>query len=185
MLLWLATAASAEMYRWVDASGDVHIVSDLYDVPAEYQDAALAEAKTRSGGSLNIGNGHGEGAAPAQAPAAAEPVPAAAAEMPQPGGHDEVWWRTKSQEMHRKAEDARSAYDAEHAEDEDDAGKIYATGGHRGKRGRRGVAAAALSGNDYGPSVEELKGEAERAERDLVDFEEQARRAGVPPGWLR
>jgi hypothetical protein len=35
------------------------------------------------------------------------------------------------------------------------------------------------------PTVEELQTALGRAERDLSDFNERARKAAVPPGWLR
>jgi len=53
--IWLiAPAAGAEIYRYQDANGNVHAVSSLDKVPAEYREAAYTDAKARRGGSVNV-----------------------------------------------------------------------------------------------------------------------------------
>jgi multidrug resistance efflux pump len=44
---------------------------------------------------------------------------------------------------------------------------------------------SAADDNEEEPSVEQLEGELAEAESDLEQLEDRARRAGVPPGWLR
>jgi type IV secretory pathway VirB10-like protein len=84
---WAASAASAEIYRWVDEKGEMHIVSELHQVPPQYREAAIADTK-RGRGTLNIIEGPGAEPPPPAMIAAPEnpetPEPAAAS-TPQPG----------------------------------------------------------------------------------------------------
>lgn len=105
-------------------------------------------------------------------------VPAAQAEETRhAGGHDEAWWRERHAEL---------TAELEHLEalvgecEESEAPPAY-----------DGVAGYTIRGRDGRVRFVRIKRcEAERAARtaargDLERFEEQARRAGVPPGWLR
>jgi len=184
-----AAAASAEIYRWMDETGEVHLTNRLYEVPDEHQQAALDDAKKRAQESGGMNEIHEDHAAPT-APAA---TPSAPAEMAQPGGgRDETWWRSKSHQMQSELEQAKTALAQAQADEADDAGQIYGAPGRRGRggagpgrRGRGLGAAAVLSDGDYDPSVEELEAEVDRLEREYSDFEDEARHAEVPPGWLR
>lgn len=106
-------------------------------------------------------------------------APAAAAEEPaEPvGGHDEAWWRDRHEELvaelaHREARVVEC--------EESEAPRAY-----------DGVAGYTVRGRDGRLRWVRIKRcEEERAARsaargDLERFEERARRAGVPPGWLR
>lgn len=179
-----ALDASSEIYRYTDVEGMRHVVSDLGMAPAEYREAAVADAKGRSGGSVNLI----DTASPAKAPAA----PAAAAATPTGApSQNEGWWRSQSREKHLVVEDARTALEAaQQAEDDDitsdtlEPVRVAGRGGHAGRPGRRHDHYY-YDDDDEGPSVDELQGSLDRAERDLGDFEQQARKDGVPPGWLR
>jgi hypothetical protein len=181
-----ALDASSEIYRYTDAEGKRHVVSDLGMIPAEYREAAVADAKGRSGGSVNLI----DTGSPAKAPAA----PAAAAATPAPTGtpsQNEGWWRSQSREKHLAVEDARTALEAVEQAEEDDITsdtlepvRVAGSGGHHGRPGPRHDRYYG-DDDDEGPSVDDLQGGLARAERDLRDFEEQARTGGVPAGWLR
>lgn len=57
LTLCSAGAISAEqIYRWVDATGDTHFVSDLDEVPDQYREAAIAASKQTepTEGTVNI-----------------------------------------------------------------------------------------------------------------------------------
>jgi hypothetical protein len=188
-----ASVASAEIYRWTDESGNRHLTNELSEVPPQFRDAAIADLN-REGGSLNvIGDGGSTSTAAAQPQAAA---PAAGAEQESaPGGHDESWWRSQAMELERNAEAAQEQYEAaaEQAEDEVTVGRIPGSGVRGPDNSRRRVhrnrapRVAALSDDDgyEEPSVDALEQRMNQSQRELEDFHDQARRAGVPPGWLR
>ena len=57
-----------------------------------------------------------------------------------------------------------------------------------GRRGRGGYGKAAVlsaASDSDEPSIEELEQAVAKAERDYEQLHDQARQAGVPPGWLR
>jgi hypothetical protein len=93
------------------------------------------------------------------------------------GGHDEVWWRERHEELASELEHAGAL--VEECE-ETEAPRAY-----------HGVGGYAVRGRDGRVRWVEIKRcDEERAAlsaaRGALDrFEERARRAGVPPGWLR
>jgi hypothetical protein len=183
--IWLVTSsASAEIYRYRDADGNVHAVSSLDMVPAEHRKAAWTDAKGRSGGSggsVNIVEVPTRAAKPAETPAASAP-----SGPPQ----TEDWWRSMAIQKQRAVEDAQAALEAAEKEEEDWTGKGLSPGGRRGRGPGVGPGRRRGRGNDVyvgedEPTVEELQTALGRAERDLSDFNERARKAAVPPGWLR
>jgi hypothetical protein len=191
---FVASTASAEIYRWVDESGHRHLTNELYEVPAQYREAALADLQ-REGGSLNVI--HEGSAAPAKSARSGASSPPAAA--PAGGaetfeGHDEGWWRSQAMGLERSAEVSRADYEAavEQADDEVEVGRIPGTGTRNAVNSRRRIhrnrapRLAAMDSEDSDDlTLEELERRADASDRELEDFHEQARRAGVPPGWLR
>lgn len=116
-------------------------------------------------------------------PAAAAPAPAAPVEMPKIvdlQGHDEAYWRAKAAAVRdavAKASDALAAAEAEEKREEND---FYAwdDGQYRD--------------SVIKPAWDRAKAEAEKARADLdaarkqLDgLEDEARRAGAFPGWIR
>jgi hypothetical protein len=200
LLMWASTA-SAEIYRYADEKGEMHAVSDLSLVPQQYRDAAIADAQQRSGGSLNIEGGEGSEAPAAKAPAAAVPQAAAPEPALSPdsagiGGHDRLWWQTQALERQKKVDSLKSQLELAQTNESEYANQIYRKpgaaragkpGAHPGRRRHPAARAAALDDDDetYIPSIEELERSVAEAERDLEGFHDQARTAGVPPGWLR
>jgi len=103
-----------------------------------------------------------EAGQPADAQAAADK--AAAEQEPE---KDETWWRTRITEARAKLESTKFSYDA--------------------MQTRVNVQRAALA-NDRARALAELQRLKEQIDADtkaIADIEEEARQAGVPPGWLR
>jgi hypothetical protein len=180
--VWLiAPDASAQIYRYKDAEGRVHAVSSLNMVPPEYREAARADTESRrGGGSVNVVE-----VPKPEAPAATTPAASAPSAPPM----NEDWWRSQAIQKQRAVEDARADLEAAQKAEEDWTGKSLSptrTAQRRPMRKdrRRRSDDVYIDATDE-PTVEELQTELQRAERDLTDFEERARRAGVPPGWLR
>jgi hypothetical protein len=120
---------------------------------------------------------------PPPAPAASSPAPPASVEMPKIvdlQGHDEAYWRAKAaatRDAVRKAQDALAAAEADEKRDEND---FYSwdDGQYRD--------------NVIKPAWDRAKEEAARArenlaaaQKDLEGLEDEARRAGAYPGWIR
>lgn len=119
----------------------------------------------------------------AQAPGAAEPAPAtpadAQAEAPKPDEKGEEWWRQRMtqareglrrNELFAEALQSRMNALAVDVANRDDPAQREQLSLERQK------------------AVQELarvQGEIERLKKEIVDIEEEARVAGVPPGWLR
>jgi hypothetical protein len=195
-----AFVASAELYRYVGADGEIIVVNEIWRVPAEYRNASLAEAAERNGGSMNVVTGTKGGipaGAAAPAPGAVD-APSASGTSPQQnsvGGHNRLWWQQES----RKHADQISALerDLEAAESNDNgSGQIYSRPGHGAGPGHakgpghdhdRRKAAAISSANDYEPDLtpDQIRSQLDRAKSDYDRFQADARHAGVSPGWLR
>jgi hypothetical protein len=201
----LALPAAAELYRYVDAEGELNIVSDLEMVPGQYRASALADVEERDGGSLNI----------VEAPSTLPPVSAAApdmeADIPAPAatpssdtseiaGHDEFWWQSQANTKRSTIVDLKSQHEAAVEEEENWSEQLYRSpgggpggktvagpGGSRraGNRNSRGALLLSAADDTEEVSVEDLEQQLEEAESDLERLHEQARSAGVPPGWLR
>lgn len=189
--LAIGSTAQAEIYRYTDEQGKVHAVGSLDMVPEAYRQAAIDDADARKGGgSVNVIEE--PSTVSPQTPAAPRGA-AAPGTMDEPstiGGHDQQWWRSQARERREKLEELKQQHEASVAEDEDWSSRIYGTGGsgkgprrHHRNRGKAAVLSAAS--DDDEPSTEELEQEVARAEADLEQFHDDARRAGVPPGWLR
>lgn len=93
------------------------------------------------------------------------------------GGHDEGWWREEHEA--RVAEQEYADARVEECE-ETEAPRAY--------DGVGGYAVRSRDGRVRWVSIkrcDEQRAAREAARGDLERFEERARRAGVPPGWLR
>ena len=96
--------------------------------------------------------------------------------------------------LERSAEVSRADYEAavEQADGDVVVGRIPGTGTRNAVNSRRRIhrnrapRLAAMDSEDSDDlTLEELERRADASDRELEDFHEQARRAGVPPGWLR
>jgi len=174
LLALLAAPAASEIYRWVDAQGGEHFTTRLEEVPPPQREGAQSEAAGRR--QLNR-------TAPA-ADAASRPAPRLRAErrlweVPEqkPEGRDENWWRGE----HLRRVERVAELEAEIAE-------LDRLGVTQPPAPRRVSNASSRRWHRYMSRWRERqrsKRALETARRGLARFEERARRAGVPPGWLR
>ena len=172
--------ASGEIYRYVDAEGGYHAVSDLTKVPPEHRNAALANvARRRGGDSVHVVDFADPPAPETQSPASAAPSSAA---------QSEDWWRSSSFELQRAVREARSKLLAAQttAEEDVDSDRLQPPRGARRDRhsGRLGPHDSVDDGTDDPPGIEELQRRLANTDRELTDFYERARMAGISPGWL-
>jgi hypothetical protein len=121
-------------------------------------------------------------AATAQKPAESKPEGAAKPEgEPKPDGEvkDEAWWKNRI--MSTREELRRNEMFAEALQT-----RINALG--RDYTSRDNPAQRRQIGQDRAEALSELnrvKQDVERGKKQIADIEEEARKAGVPPGWLR
>jgi hypothetical protein len=168
------SARAQEMYRWLDADGRVHYGSEP---PA---DARSVAPWSPDSGRLRIESQPGQESEPAPPAAATHPPaplrpPPARATPESIGGRTELEWRREA----RRLED--SVRDLEQKLEEFD-DSTHAYGGFGTHRDRD----TGLSGRVAVPDERKrLEAELHRSEKELEKLEEDARRAGVPPGWLR
>ena len=121
--------------------------------------------------------------APPPPPPAAPPAPAPAVEMPKIvdlQGHDEAYWRAKAKAVREAVEKGRDALAAAEAEEKREENDFYSwdDGQYRD--------------NVIKPAWDRAKDETVRAreslaaaQKDLEGLEDEARRAGAYPGWIR
>jgi hypothetical protein len=169
----------AAIYRWVDAAGREHFTLDLEQVPPHHR-AAAAAAEKRSRSRMNVvGGGSSSNAESPAAPGPARvgPTPRKL-EAKKPGGHDEAWWRAEHQRHLSDVERARKA--VERAEDITQYSSYHAGVSKRQRARARNDAKRARA-----VAVKRAQDRLQATQRALADFLEGARRAGVPPGWLR
>jgi hypothetical protein len=167
LLLGLAAGAAAagEVYRWTDAEGKVHYTSDLERVPQAQREAAKGSVDREKGGAVMRIDSR-----PSPVPAADPAAEAPPAEpAPTYGGRDEVTWRAESKRLREAVERLES--DAE----------ACSAGEFRWAAGAGGRAEDADSADACG----RVRSELAMNRRWLEALEEDAHRAGVPPGWLR
>lgn len=110
--------------------------------------------------------------APMAGPARAEPpaTESPAAPEPDPETLHKEYWQKRQAELERAVEDARLRLERAEAE--------YS-------RGRRANRLRGQAKVEVLQEIEDAKQDLAAAEAALDAFPEEARRAGVPPGWLR
>ena len=168
----LAATAAAEVYRWTDPQGKVHYTSDLSRVPEAQRDAAKASAGEAKGGAvMRI-----ESRPPAKPAVPAATPEGAPAGPPQPaeevyGGRDESWWRSEAAKFREAIE--RLEVQTEQCT----AGEFRWSAGAGGRAYDEESAEADACGR--------IQSELQMNRRWQETLEENAHRAGVPPGWLR
>jgi hypothetical protein len=179
-----ATSASSEIYRYTDANGREQYTTDLSRVPTAQRPAAAADAAARQ--PVNRADPDATAGEPAQPGAVwgreapgfrtpAKPKPWQIKEE-RPGGLPEATWRDRHDRILAQI-DALEQLRAE----------LEAAGGDRRPPNRRGKISRSRYANYQEKHEAWLKTgrDLSRARRRLDSFEERARRAGVPPGWLR
>ena len=161
------TAVAGEMYRWVDAQGNVH----LSETPAEGTAAEVWKPEPLE-------------TAPAipspeqrPAPASSKAVPpASASEEPKVGGQTEAEWR-------REALDKQQAIATleDRIREVEEGPEFSRTTFKRNAYGGK----YAIAGTSKSAVLSGLRHDLSRAQTNLERFEDYARELGVPAGWLR
>lgn len=179
-------AAADEMYRWVDAQGNVH----LSETPPEGAQAEVWKPKpletappipTRERASAPV-----KPRASGRTPSAAEssgspraPSPASASsgasDEPRVAGRTEAEWRRDALEKQERVSTIESKI-----QEAEEMPEFSSTTFGRGSGGSYAVGGSSKSGILIG-----LRHDLQRAQADLERFEDYARTQGVPAGWLR
>ena len=169
----LASPVAAEVYRWTDAQGNVHYTSDLSRVPASQQDAAKASAGEPKGGAVMRIESRppAKPTGPAAAPGGASPAAPSQPAEEVLGGRSESWWRSEAAKFREAIE--RLEVQTEQCT----AGEFRWSAGAGGRAYDEESAEADACGR--------IQSELQMNRRWQETLEENAHRAGVPPGWLR
>jgi hypothetical protein len=158
-----APSLADEIYEWVDERGVVHYTDDRELVPEPFRASVRVSEAGGDGTYQRVIERRGP-AAPAAAAPASSPEDAI-------GGLTESQWRAQAERL-----DARVAELAPEAKrcESDHVNRSPGDGSRKRKAELAEAAACAKTRSDLVSA---------RAERD--EFRENARRAGVPPGWVR
>ncbi len=155
---------AAYLYQWVDDQGNVHITDSLGNIPEKYRPTATRMKDT---------------GAP-QEPSTAQPQ--AAPVTPRKGNGeqqpDKAQWQQRMRNAKNQLADAESRYRGLQQQRAD----LFAAWGSPAEA----PLANRQQADQIDQQMQEVQREIERA-RDMIDnvIPEEARKAGVPPGWLR
>jgi hypothetical protein len=171
-LLFLGAAVRAQeggggLYTWTDKNGVVHMTDSLDKVPNEYRSKAQRAGNGPSGDKV--------------VPEAQSPT--APATSVQGGGNDaalKVQWQSRMRDAKRRLQNAENNYQQLEKRKSD----LQAQWGSSG---------AALPPQDVLDQMKQLDADMSQAKAEIENARDQintvipdeARRAGVPPGWLR
>ncbi len=153
------------LYQWVDDNGTVHIADSPARIPEQYRSRAT---RTRVG------------TTPQQEPNQ-PPIPQAVPSQPRsepPAENGKALWQGRIREWKKKLADAESRYQNLQQQRND----LFAAWGS--------PAVAPLANRQQADQIDQqmqqVQQEIEKA-RNMIDvvIPEEARKAGVPPGWLR
>jgi hypothetical protein len=158
----LAGPAIGEIYWWIDESGNVQSTSDPSLVPLEHRGR-------RDSGQERITIVPEIQAPTAPEPASVDPAGTSGAEPERVGGKTEPQWRSGYRQLQSDLAGLESRL--EHLE----------ANPHQRAKTRRGRDQLAARWAE----TQQVKHDIESTRERLEDYEEKARRAGVPPGWLR
>ncbi len=162
-----AQDGSGGLFTWTDKDGVVHVTDSLDKVPAEYRSKAQQPDQGASGGNVEV---QSQSAAPPAAPA-------------QGGGSDaalKAQWQARMLDAKRRLQYAQDKYDQLYRRKSD-------------LQAQWGSAGAALPPqsvldemNRLDADMAAVKAEIDKAKDQINNvIPDEARRAGIPPGWLR
>jgi len=177
VLATLPVPAAGEIYRWVDASGNVHFTADLTQVPPDQRPGAAHVSPAGRGSVQRVIERQTPAEPNDQPPANASSAggsaraPAAAAQEERFGGRSEAEWRA----LARKYRDAIERLEPRAQACESDSFR-WTPGAGRAAYREEAAEAEACS---------RVRNDLDTNRRGLEKLEESAHRAGAPPGWLR
>ncbi|HUL00390.1 MAG TPA: hypothetical protein VLX29_05975 [Nitrospirota bacterium] len=154
------------LYQWIDDRGGIHITDNLWNVPTKYRDKARRlEESTANGESQAQKVPETSNPSTSIKPAGTE-------------GDERIEWQQRMKDARLRLADAEKRY---HELDQKRTELLGAWGG---------VASGQLEGRmkaqQMEQEMEQVQKEIENARNDIeYVIPEQARKAGVPPGWLR
>ena len=156
------------LYQWTDDRGGIHITDGLGKVPAEYRKKAVKLEQPKTEGSDQVQQEQGQD----------QPDPYSAPDTGEADEAAKTEWRRRMSETKQQLLNAEQRYKKLDKERTDLLGVM-------------GPAAMAPIANKLRAEAlaEEMKNVRQEIEEDRyqleVAFPEEARKAGVPPGWLR
>lgn len=199
--LALAHSSSAQIFRWTDEAGRTHFTQTLEDVPPAHREAARARWD-QSGERISITGVPPTpprgGATPARSSSATD-APSAAREGrdlragrllrdgARPGGRPETYWRGRYRKLATAVQTAERKVDVI-AESSAAPGSVdYSRRARRDRERARWERSRALRANQRQRAEKLAKAQLALTDaREALDaFLEDARRADVPPGWVR
>jgi hypothetical protein len=177
MLCWLCGApAAAEIYRWTDSAGRERFSNRIDDVPAAQREEALRRAASSRSRVSTVESAKPQaGAVPSPATPARLTVPAArdaASGAEKIGGDDEAGWRARASKLRGEIERLEGA-----AEQCAESAPVRWNRG----AGRRAYEEEAREA----AGCQRTSGDLQGARIQLDKLVENARKLGVPPGWVR
>jgi hypothetical protein len=163
LLLFSASHAFADFYRWVDDEGKEFFTNDPKQIPQEYRGKAVVITPDERRVSV------------ADKPASSRPAPAVVKEHKDKNGKGEEYWRRKAENLRLKLREQQDEYDLVLQQlDEQDRKAPYGNGKKKKK-------SSSLEKKKL-----KLEKEMARTKRMLeTDLPEEARRADAYPGWIR
>jgi hypothetical protein len=163
MLLFSASHASAELYRWVDKDGQEFFTNELTKVPQEYQSKATSVKTDDS--RVSVGG----------TPARPHSPTVVVKEHRDKNGRGEEWWRRRAGNQRLELRKLEDDLDLLLKKEQDQEKKSTRTSGKKKK---------SSAANDR--KKMQLEKKVALAKRRLeVDLPEEARKADAYPGWLR
>lgn len=163
ILLFFASSARAEFYRYVDRDGKEFFTNDLKQVPQEYRSSATPVKTDDS--RVSVGN-KPEG--PGRSTGALK-------EHKDKNGKGEEYWRKRADKLRQQLRTYQDEYDLIVKQEKDDEGKLRRLTSSR-KR--------SLSSREKKKALLEKKISRKKQELE-VDLPETARKADAYPGWIR
>ncbi|OGW41173.1 MAG: hypothetical protein A2010_01835 [Nitrospirae bacterium GWD2_57_9] len=160
-LVFTATSAHADFYRWIDRDGKEFFTNDRKQIPPEYQDRATVVKPDENRVTVS---GRPDRTARASAPAS---------EHKDRHGRGEDYWRIKAANQRLKLRNQQDEYDLVLKQIEQE--------NSRSKRTKGSKKTSTLEKKKL-----KLEKEMTQTRRMLeVDLPEEARKADAYPGWLR
>ncbi len=163
IVVFSASSARADFYRWVDKDGKEFFTNDPKQIPQEYRNSASTIKPDES--RVSVG----------ERPAAPGKTSVKSGDHKDKYGRNEDYWRKRAEKYRRQLRDFQYEYDliVKKEKDEDDNPKILTS--------RRKKALASRE-----KKKAQLEKKIVKTKRILdVDLPEEARRADAYPGWVR
>jgi hypothetical protein len=163
ILLFSASPAWADFYRYVNKEGKEFFTNDLKQIPQEYRNGATVVKPDESRVSIS------------EKPAATGKSPVTVREHKDKYGRGEEYWHMKAANLRLKLRDQQDEYDMVVKQLDDQDQKLKKIGGKK-KKSRSSL-------EKKKPKLEKDMAKTRRALE--VDLPEEARKADAYPGWIR